>query len=223
MHEPARPLGPPRRRAARRSTTRLARRQAIVDTAAALMQERGFLGTTIEAVAAELDFTKAAFYYYVKNKEELLYEISMLSLDATLAAISEIVARDLPPHAKLQAIIENLVRTICSRPAVFTVYFQEKGHLSPEHLAAVTERERQIGALIKQVYREGVARGELRDLPASVAVFGLLGMCFWVYKWYRVDGALAPAAIAAVLQQLAAHGYLATPGDQPPTAPARSG
>ena len=60
-------------RRAVKASQRSPRREQIIDRAVALMQEKGYLGTSIQDVADELDFTKAAFYYFVKNKEELLY------------------------------------------------------------------------------------------------------------------------------------------------------
>jgi TetR/AcrR family transcriptional regulator, cholesterol catabolism regulator len=42
-----------------------------------------------------------------------------------------------------------------------------------------------------------------------MAVFGILGVCFWIYQWYRSDGNLAPTEIADILVTLAAQGYRA--------------
>ena len=45
------------------------------------MRDRGFVGTTIEEVAQQLAVTKAALYYYVQNKEELLFQILSQTLN----------------------------------------------------------------------------------------------------------------------------------------------
>jgi Tetracyclin repressor-like, C-terminal domain len=59
--------------------------------------------------------------------------------------------------------------------------------------------------------REGVEAGLLRDLPPTLVVFGLLGMCNWLHKWYRPDGKRTPAEIADVFVALLERGYLAQP------------
>ena len=64
-----------------------ARRQAIIDEAIRLMHAKGYAATSIQDVANQFDFTKAAFYYYVKNKEELLYEVLLQTLQETVERI----------------------------------------------------------------------------------------------------------------------------------------
>jgi len=174
------------------------------------MHTKGYAATSIQDVADQLDFTKAAFYYYVKNKEELLYEILLQTLEETVQRISSIARRrGMTPSAKLDAIIRCYVELMADRPAVFSVYFQERGHLSPEHHAVVIGLERQLLELIQSVYRAGRRTSELRDLDPTVAVFGLLGACFWVYKWYRADGRLTATEVSSIVQALLANGYVA--------------
>ena len=175
------------------------------------MQQRGFGGTTVEDVAGHLDLTKAAFYYYVENKEELLFQISTQTLALADASISAIERSDAPPERKLAQMIDSFVRLVAERPAFFTVYFQEKGHLDAEHLKTVIRVERKIAGALERVLREGTAAGAFRAADPAVAAFGILGMCFWVYKWYRPDGRLPVGAISRDLQALIARGYLARP------------
>jgi hypothetical protein len=42
-------------------------------------------------------------------------------------------------------------------------------------------------------------------------VFGLLGMCNWLHKWYRPSGKRSAAEIADVFVALLERGYLAEP------------
>ena len=173
------------------------------------MHAKGYAATSIQDVADQFDFTKAAFYYYVKNKEELLYEILLQTLQETVDRISRIAKRrGLAPAAKLDAIVRCYVELMADRPAVFSVYFQERAHLSPEHHQIVTELERQLLAMIQTVYRQGSRTGELQNLNPTVAVFGVLGACFWVYKWYRADGRLNVDDIVDTLRALLANGYM---------------
>ena len=51
----------------------------------------------------------------------------------------------------------------------------------------------------------------MRDLPPRLVVFGLLGMCNWLHKWYRPDGKRSAAEIADVFVALLERGYLAQP------------
>jgi TetR/AcrR family transcriptional regulator, cholesterol catabolism regulator len=172
------------------------------------MQQRGFVGTTVEDVTAQLDLTKAAFYYYVENKEELLFQISTQTLELADASISEIERSAAAPDAKLARMIDSFVRLVAERPAFFTVYFQEKGHLDAEHLRAVTRIERKIAGALERVIRDGMASGAFRTGDPAVLAFGILGMCFWVYKWFRPQGRANVNEVSRAFQALALDGTL---------------
>ena len=188
------------------------RRQALLDAGALLMQQRGFVGTTVEDVTDQLDLTKAAFYYYVENKEGLLFQISTQTLELADARISAIERSGALADRKLTGMIDSFVRLVAERPAFFTVYFQEKGHLAPEHLVTVTRIERKIATALEGVLREGMAAGLFRKTDPAVAAFAILGMCFWVYKWFRVDGRASVDDVSATFQALGRQGLAARAG-----------
>jgi hypothetical protein len=77
--------------------------------------------------------------------------------------------------------------------------------------ARATRAKREYDQTIERVVREGVEAGLLRDLPPRLVVFGLLGMCNWLHKWYRPDGKRSAAEIADVFVALLEHGYLVEP------------
>ncbi len=188
------------------------RRQAILDAGALLMQQRGFAGTTVEDVTGQLDLTKAAFYYYVQNKEELLFQISTQTLELADASISAIERSAAPADHKLARMIDSFVRLVAERPSFFTVYFQEKGHLAPKHLVTVTRIERKIATALEHVVRDGTAAGLFRATDPAVSAFAILGMCFWVYKWFRPDGRASVDDVSAAFQELVRQGLAAPAG-----------
>lgn len=194
------------RRPRGRPPTRVRRHARILQAAACLIHAKGYQATTIQDVADEVEFSKAAFYYFVKNKEDLLYQILLRTLTGMLETVREIVAGPGDPGGKLLRVVEAYVRMVGERPDTFAVYFKERAHLVPAHRETVTDLERQIVAELRGLFSQGVVAGGLRDLPPQAAVFGLLGMCFWTYEWYDQDGALTPAQLAEALRSLAAHG-----------------
>jgi len=206
--KPKRPDGRTLRARPRAAPRSGPRRQAILDAGALLMQQRGFVGTTVEDVTGHLDLTKAAFYYYVENKEELLFQISTQTLALADTSISAIERSDAPPDRKLAQMIDSFVRLVAERPAFFTVYFQEKGHLDADHLKAVTRIERKIAGALERVLRDGMASGAFRTADPAVAAFAILGMCFWIYKWFRPEGRSNVEEVSRTFQALVLRGTL---------------
>jgi AcrR family transcriptional regulator len=204
------PIAPPSastpRRRPGRPSTRHHQRERILEAGARLIHEKGYQATTIQDVADELEFSKAAFYYFVRNKQELLQQILLRTLTGALDTVVAIVHGPGQPDEKLLLVMDSFVRMVAERPETFSVYFRERAHLAPPHRDAATAMERRIAAELRHLYKEGVAAGRLREVPDEAAVFALLGMCFWTYEWFRADGRLTPAALSAAVRTLAAHG-----------------
>lgn len=67
-------------------TKSAAKRQAILDAAAAIFQEQGFERTSMEDIRKRADFSKATLYSYFPSKEELFMEIVIDATDAQFQA-----------------------------------------------------------------------------------------------------------------------------------------
>jgi AcrR family transcriptional regulator len=93
---------------ARGSTTRLTRaerqeqtRAALIEAAGRVFVERGFAGSSVEAIAAEAGFTRGAFYSNFNSKEELFAQLlqrRVYSLYAEMARQSADPATRIGPH-----------------------------------------------------------------------------------------------------------------------------
>ena len=61
----------------------------MIQAAARAFKERGFHNTSLDDIAAALDVTKPTIYYYVANKEQLLFECFVAGLEPIRAALRE--------------------------------------------------------------------------------------------------------------------------------------
>ena len=68
------------------------RRGELLDAAISLFYEKGYAHTTLQDIADRMGFTKAAIYYYAKNKEELLVEIYIAIVEPAIADARELAA-----------------------------------------------------------------------------------------------------------------------------------
>ena len=76
------------------------KRQKICMVALDIFSTRGFEGTTLEAVAEALDYTKPALYYYFDSKEALFRALVLDSLREALSRIESIRADAKPASEK---------------------------------------------------------------------------------------------------------------------------
>ena len=58
------------------------KRQAVIRAAGLDFCKRGYHNTSMTDIASNLGLTKAALYYYVKNKDEVLFECHQQAYDA---------------------------------------------------------------------------------------------------------------------------------------------
>jgi AcrR family transcriptional regulator len=80
-----------------RSEQQARTRAALLDAGGRVFVERGFLGSSVEAIAAEAGFTRGAFYSNFDSKEELFAELLQ---DRVYALYAEMAARSAEPDTR---------------------------------------------------------------------------------------------------------------------------
>jgi hypothetical protein len=82
----------------------------------------------------------------------------------------------------------------------------------PPRATRAPRARREYDRAIERAYREGVDEGLFRDLPPTLVVFGILGMCNWLHEWYKPEGRSTPTEIADVFLDVLERGYLKATG-----------
>ena len=172
------------------------------------MREKGFAGMSVQHVADALEFSKANFFYHIKSKEQLLYDIFVETLNFSMRAFEEILQRTDPPPEKLRAIVDFYVHLMTERTAVMLVWFKEKGHLTPEHEREVSGLEAKITTMLHAFYRDAIDRGYFRAVEPTSAGAAIFGMCFALTRWPQLRDTLTVPVLSAQMQQLACDGLL---------------
>jgi TetR/AcrR family transcriptional regulator, cholesterol catabolism regulator len=193
--------------------TRAAVLDEIVRAAAAAFGDVGYRTATLETIAERAGLSKVTLYRYVDSKEALLSLVVERIIAEFQRGLRRIIAERRPADDTLRRIVRYQVELLAEHLPFLTVFFSEESGLPPPMAARAQRAKRQYDQAIERVVREGVEAGLLRDLPPRLVVFGLLGMCNWLHKWYRPGGPRSAAEIADVFVALLEHGYLAQPAE----------
>jgi AcrR family transcriptional regulator len=187
------------------------RRRRIVDTAARVFHQKGYRTATLDDVAQELGLTKAALYHYFASKDDLLSAIYIQALESFFAKAYEIGAMGLGPREKLRLLIRNHIQgIIIENLPMFAVFFSEENQLPERDFEKIRQEKQKYTRVVVDIIREGVAGGSFRRLDPVLMANGIIGMCNWIYKWYRPqEGSRSPEAIAELFLDLLERGYLA--------------
>jgi len=185
-------------------------RAVIIKSAAHVFGRKGFHATTMEEIAAELEVTKASLYYYFSTKEELLYEVHLLSMQDVLGRVERIRTVSDSPVAQLEAAITEHLRVLAGDYEGAFMLQQEYDLPKEYRLEVVRLRDRYERALLEIVQR-GERQRVFRVKDARIAVRMLLGSINWFLRWYRANGRLTVDEIAAAYVDFAFYGLLAPP------------
>ncbi len=193
------------------TTESAAVRERILAEATRLFVARGYNGIAMREIAEAAGVSKAGLYYHFADKEALFLAILQANLDAFEQAVA--TARAMPTA---RAQVARLVHELFARPpeqrAIIQIASQELPLLGPaarETFGAAYERKfiGQIAAML----RDGMTRGELRQIDAHTATWALLGMLYPFFHPGRAAGAAAPQETIDRLVALFLDGMAAAP------------
>jgi AcrR family transcriptional regulator len=188
------------------------RRQKIIDTAAALFHKQGYRSTSLDDVSKELGITKAAIYHYVSSKEKLLSRIYIQALENIFRNTYKIAGKDLPPDATLRLIIQNHIKGIIIQSiSMFSVFFTEENQLPQKEFKKILDEKKKYTQIVEKIIEDGISQGIFRKADPRLQANAIIGMCNWVYKWYKPGKSpYTPDQIADHFVSLLETGYLKT-------------
>ena len=162
------------------------RKQRIIDTAASLFHRKGYASTTLDDVAGELGISKAALYHYVGSKDELLSIIYTQAFENVFKDTYEISGMDLPPDEKLRFMIRNHINNIIIKDlSMFSVFFSEESQLPEKDFKKIREEKKKYTRIVEEIIAEGISLGMFKKADPNLQAYAILGMCNWIYKWYK--------------------------------------
>ena len=135
-------------------------RQRLIDVAVDLFTRHSFAGTSLQMIADEMGFTKAAIYYHFRTREELLAAVVEPIFDELSVVIAAAAAQRsanaradhmLRGYAELAVANRALVSVLACDPSVTTL-LREQPHWSQlitRQLALLAGDEADPGGLIK--------------------------------------------------------------------------
>lgn len=160
------------------------KREVLLTEAAILFSHKGYSATSLDDIVARLNITKTAIYYYVKNKNDLLYQCYLRSLDATESCYDE---------AERQG-KTGLDKLLC--------YLRLDAESGPLSMAPLTELDAikdstARKALAKRLHLceqrfqsfivEGIRDGSIAPCDPELVMQFVLGSSRWIMKWYAPD------------------------------------
>jgi len=172
------------------------REDEILAAAARIFREKGYHGASIRDIADSVGLLKGSLYHYIRSKEELLARLFDGALEGTVRELETIAAREATPSDRLREMVKTYVRAVTANLDAVGLYLREWRALPAPELARLRARRRAMRALFEDVIGEGMRKREFASADAKISALAILGMCNWLFEWYRPRGRLRPEALA---------------------------
>ncbi len=193
-----------------RERRRELKRDAVIRAAARAFREHGYHNTSLDDIAAVLHVTKPTLYYYVSNKEQMLFECFREGLGRIAGACGEARGAQANGRERLMEVVRRYVEAITSDFGWCMVRAEDQD-LSPAMGARIKRLKSEIDQEIRGLVRQGVADGSIAPCDPKMTAFAIAGALNWIAHWYRDDASLSAGDIALRFVELFVNGLAPRP------------
>jgi AcrR family transcriptional regulator len=169
-------------------------RHRVLKAAAACFNHKGYSGTSLKDVADHLGLTDAALYYYVKNKEELVYQCYLRAAELGREAMDRAVAEGQNGFEQAFLYVRHHVELMVGDRGPVAI-MSEIPSLRPFHREQVLEISRRHSAAFEDILRAGIEDGSIRDCDVRMTGNAIMGALNWIPKWFHGDTVTAEKLI----------------------------
>ncbi|WP_347270638.1 TetR/AcrR family transcriptional regulator [Rhizorhabdus histidinilytica] len=172
------------------------RREAIVEKAAELFAERGFLGASVSDIAKACKTSKSLLYHYYPSKEDVLYAVMASHIDGLVDSVETAMAEPGAARDRLRRLLRLFMADYVGAASRQKVLLNELDNLPQDRRAAIIAKQRRIVDTVQALLVEidpALAKDKGEARARTMLLFGMIN---WTGNWYDPAGPLKPETIA---------------------------
>ncbi len=158
----------------------------MLKAAAQCFNRKGYSGTSLRDVANLLGLTDAALYYYVRNKEELVYLCYLRAADLGRDALEGASAAGGTGLEKVVRYLKRHVEMMVGQDGPIAI-MSEIPSLKPDHRDEILELSRSHSSAFESLIEEGIADGSIAPCDVRMTGNAIMGSINWIPKWFHGD------------------------------------
>lgn len=198
---PRRGPGRPRKDSALPGETKASIKRAATE----LFAEKGFHGTGVTEIGDRAGVRRGSLYYYIRAKDDLLWQIVSDHLEAAGVAVKNIADSDAVPADKLRALIRHQVGFVIDRRLEMRIFERDRDAMTGERALALQHMLDEVADQWRSVFREGQQAGEFTSAD-PVLINAVITMVNATHRWFREGGDKTPHEVADSLADLVLSG-----------------
>jgi len=182
--QPSEPKGSPWATRHEREPARQAKKDAVLLAAARLFTKNGFQHTSLDDIARSLGVSKPTLYYYVDNKEQILFDCVERGLAEFHTGLAQLQGQGLNGRERLRAAMALYASVVTGDFGQCVIRLGEDT-LPEERRRELRRLKRQVDADFRGLIDEGMLAGWIVAGDAAVASFTVVGALSGIGRWYR--------------------------------------
>lgn len=189
----------------RRTVGREEKRAAILSAAARLFVRDGFSNVTLDRLADEIGVTKPTLYYYVRDKDDLLYQCAETAASHIIALLAQAEDHQGSGLERVLFFLSRYVEYVVSDECRYLTMLDESA-LSDAGREEIKSIRRRITEAMDALMRRGMADGSIRAPSARMATLVTFGVLNWLPRWYNGRSKLTIDEVADQVASLIVNG-----------------
>ncbi len=167
----------------------------MLRAAALCFNQKGYSGTSLKDVAERLGLTDAALYYYVRNKEELVYQCYLRAGELGSEALERARSEGTSGLEQAELYLRYHVEIMVGERGPVAI-MSEIPSLKPAHRNEILEISRRHSAGFEALLAAGIADGSIAPCDVRMTGNAIMGAINWIPKWYHGNPAMAATIVA---------------------------
>lgn len=164
------------------------KRLAVLQAGARLFNVKGYDRTSLDDIAADLNVSKRTLYYYVKNKEDILFQCNSRALGFMKVVFEDARNTDEPALDRIKVVIRGYAKLLSEDSGACLVLTRD-GPLSEENRHVLRDGRRLMNAIMCDLIRTGIEEGSIAPCDPNMASAALFGAINWIPHWRKEEGA----------------------------------
>ena len=169
-------------------------RDRVLKAAARCFNQKGYSGTSLKDVSRHLNLTDAALYYYVRNKEELVYQCYLRAAEVGRDAMLRAIDEGSTGLDQARLYIRYHVESMVGEEGPIAI-MSEVPSLKTSHRNEILSISRKHSLAFEDVLRTGIEDGSIADCDVRMTGNAILGAINWIPKWFHGDATTAEKMI----------------------------
>ncbi|MFN4183483.1 MAG: TetR family transcriptional regulator [Hyphomonas sp.] len=160
-------------------------REMLLEAAGELMSELGTIDVSLHQIAKRAGVTAPLVKYHFGSKDGLLLALAQRDTAQSIRQLTELMAMDIDPAAKLRIHIQGIIRTYSRYPYLNRLLENFLRDSDTEKDGTQSIWSSFMLPLIeaqKQIISDGIAAGQFRQIDSKYAYFLINGACQYIFS-----------------------------------------